>query len=187
MLQSVKIDFGKAQNMIEEEVEQLQLLRDNPRKIIGCIRNEALIQKISNGRRRELSGERGWMENFLMMNHQDLLKQCGSVTFKNRKYVLEAFAAFTPREFQSFFEKFPTPKHVERKIKSFCQSDKVDPFQCANELFSFAAVFKRFNLNILTKDGEVGYEEEGNVNDDDGGSEDNLQIAWQYFWILSTI
>ena len=45
--------------------------------------------------------------------------------------------------------------------------------QCVNELFSFAAVFKHFNWDILTNDGEVDYEE-ANVNDGDGGSEDTF-------------
>ena len=40
MLQSVKIDSGKAQNMIEVALEQLQLLCDNPRKIIDCVERD---------------------------------------------------------------------------------------------------------------------------------------------------
>ena len=68
-----------------------------------------------------------------------------------------------PRKFKDLLGTHKTSHDIEPSVRSFCSMFSIDSHRCANELYSFATYFGKF-------DGS-GYERAGDDNDSGNGGE----------------
>ena len=108
------------------------------------------------------------------------------------RFILEAYFVIISDTFTEFPKKYPTAAHLQVEIERFCalygidsykcalygiDSYKcalygIDSYKCANELFSFAKVFQKFNTDNVksTNDGDGDDDDEDFLTDtDDNG------------------
>ena len=80
---------------------------------------------------------------------------------------MEAFSLLSPTRFTEFPKKYPTAAHLQVEIERFCALYGIDSYKCANELFSFAKVFQKFNTDTVKSTNDKGVVGDGDDDDED--------------------
>ena len=185
---SVNIDFGKALNLLDDALEQLTQLRDNPQSVIDAVEKdfaEIEWKEKRTRRRRRMTGELAEDEPATSAEDKwrrevfyvavDSVSTGITNRFSSSRHVFEAFAIFSPKAFPMFLEIYPTTVQVKENVIKFCETYKIDPDRCAVELLSFATVFKHFNLNLVErKSTDFDISDEEYSNSDSSEEEDEI-------------
>ena len=161
-LQSVKVDLGKALAMVNGCVSQLQRLRSDPDEIIRICENECNNVKWHETRVRhrkmmdaematnepEATAHAQWKRETLHVAVDIVINSLRNRFEKNRP-LLESLALFPPSGFVNLIENFQNSRDLTAHISSFCSAYGIDPSQCAEELFTFALSFSKFNRSLF--------------------------------------
>ena len=165
-LQSVEIDLGKALAMIDTSLSQLQRLRSNPDQIIRICDNDCgtIEWKESRVRRRRVLDDEitrdepdetplaQWKRETFHVAVDAVINSMRNRFEKNRP-LMQSLAMFSPSSFPELVKKFQSAHDLEAHISSFCTTYAIDPSRCAEELFTFAPSFRKFNCSLLAKEG----------------------------------
>ena len=168
-LQCVNNDFGKAFDLVDSAIIQLATLRDEPQKVIRIVElnfdpNKFKLKGRRVRRRRRMDGETAldepvespdefWYRDGFYPAIDSVLQVLRG-HFSESRYVFEAFRLLAPNEFPELVKKFSTPANIQEEIKTFCTMHNIDSYQCADEVFSFASVFQKFNMTLVTHSSE---------------------------------
>ena len=161
-LQSVNVDLGKALAMVDGCLSRLQTLRSDPDKIIRICENECNEVKWHETRvrhRRMMDGEMAsdepeatayaqWKRETFHVAVDTVINSMRNRFEKNRP-LLESLAMFSPSGFVELIENFQNSRDLTAHISSFCSAYGIDPSQCAEELFTFAPSFSKFNRSLF--------------------------------------
>ena len=161
-LQSVNVDLGKALAMIDSCLSRLQRLRNDPDEIIKTCENEchqAKWKETRVRRRRVMDGEIAsdepettpiaqWKRETFHVAVDTVINSMRNRFEKNRP-LLQSLAMFSPSGFAELTETFQNARDMIAGISSFCTTYGIDPSRCAEELFTFAPSFSKFNRSLF--------------------------------------
>jgi hypothetical protein len=89
--------------------------------------------------------------------------------FEKNRPLLQSLAMFSPSGFAELVMKFQTARDLEANIRSFCTTYGIDLSRCADELFTFAPSFPKFNRSLFAQ------ESNDDVHDANGSDSDSEQ------------
>ena len=87
-------------------------------------------------------GERLWRRNTFYPVLNQIISSLNS-RFNQNASIFSALSMFSPKCFASIIKGYHNSEHLVDLISAFCNSYGVEPAECAKELFSFAATFKK--------------------------------------------
>ena len=177
-LQSVNVDLGKALAMIDVIWKETRVRRR--RVMDGEIASDEP----------ETTPIAQWKRETFHVAVDTVINSMRNRFEKNRP-LLQSLAMFPPSGFAKLTETFQNARNMIAGISSFCTTYGIDPSRCAEELFTFAPSFSKFNRSLFDfpkelKDrkeyfhdlGDSDSEEEeecydDNDHDDSGNSDDD--------------
>ena len=182
-MQSVDVDFGKAINLVDSSIEKIGKIRDEPEKILQIVETdfEGVQWKATRIRhKRVMDGEQErdqpastaeaqWKRD-TFYSVVDTIQGSMKQRFEKNRPLLKSFALFAPCRFPELQARYKTELDLQADIKTFCAVYQLDPIRCADELFSFATTFSKFNFSQIT---ETDKAEESESSDDEDDSNDD--------------
>ena len=166
-LQSINIDFGKAIGMIDTAIVQLSKLREEPETIIESVQQEFDPAEVSwkstrIRNRRIMDGEHAiddpamtpsdhWKRDTFYVA-MDKVSNGIKERFKKSQTLLEAFSFFAPSRFPYLQKQYKASHDLQKALKGFCDTYKLDSYRCADELFSFFKSFQKFSRFFQDED-----------------------------------
>jgi hypothetical protein len=80
-----------------------------------------------------------------------------SMTERFDKSMFQELAVFSPNQFPDFLRRYKTAHDLQTlaPLKSFCEKYDLDLVACADELYSFANVYSRFDSNLFNSASEA--------------------------------
>ena len=206
-LQSINIDFNRSLDLLDTALQQLYTLRQAPENIIESVERDFNPEEVQwketrLRKKKKMDGEEADDEPAAtaesLWRREGFTCSIDAITegIKNRfsggsRTILEALSILSPSYFSELAVKYPTAADLEKKVNRFCALYNIDTFKCADELFSFSKVFKKFKRELFVEDKKEQSDEndELNVSDENdeynGGNQKNEPTLLDCLAILS--